>query len=77
MEEKKFDINSIIGFLLIGGILLFMMWQNAPTQEEIDVENAEKARQEKLVEEKKASDEKSNQDISSRPTITFRITNFK
>jgi len=64
MEEKKFDINTIIGFLLIGGILLFMMWQNAPTQEEIDAENAEKAKQEKLVEENKASEEKSNQDIS-------------
>jgi len=36
MEEKKFDLNSIIGFLLIGAILLFMMWQNAPTQEEVD-----------------------------------------
>jgi len=64
MEEKKFDINSIIGFLLIGGILLFMMWQNAPTQEEIDVENAEKAKQEKLAEENKVSEEKINQDIS-------------
>jgi len=64
MEEKKFDLNSIIGFVLIGGILLFMMWQNAPTQEEIDAENAEKAKQEKLVEEQKFSEEKSNQDIT-------------
>ncbi len=64
MEEKKFDINSIIGFLLIGAILLFMMWQNAPTQEEIDAENAEKAKQEKLVEENNFSEVKSNQDIS-------------
>ncbi len=64
MEEKKFDINSIIGFLLIGGILLFMMWQNAPTQEEIDAENAEKAKLEKITEENNSVEEKSNQDIS-------------
>ena len=64
MEEKKFDLNSIIGFVLIGGILLFMLWQNAPTQEEIDAENAEKALQEKLAEENKISGDKSNQDIT-------------
>ncbi len=70
MEEKKFDLNSIIGFVLIGGILLFMMWQNAPTQEEIDAENAEKATQEKLVEKQKASEEKTNQDITLTEATT-------
>ena len=25
MEEKKLDLNSIIGFLLIGAILLYML----------------------------------------------------
>lgn len=33
MEEKKFDINSIIGFALIGIILVWMMSQNQPTEE--------------------------------------------
>lgn len=70
MEEKKFDINSIIGFVLIGAILLFMMWQNAPTQEEIDAENAEKAKQEKLAEENKASEEKPSQDITLTEATT-------
>ena len=27
MEEKKLDLNTIIGFLLIGAILLYMLWQ--------------------------------------------------
>ncbi len=40
MEEKKFDLNSLVGFILIGGILVWMLYQNAPTQEEIDAENA-------------------------------------
>jgi YidC/Oxa1 family membrane protein insertase len=47
-----------------------MMWQNAPTQEEVDAENAEKARQEKLVDEDKFSEEKSNQDISLTEATT-------
>jgi len=41
MEEKKFDIQSIIGFVLIGAILLFMLWQNQPTPEEIEAEKAQ------------------------------------
>lgn len=46
MEEKKLDVKSIIGFVLIFAILLFMMWKNQPSPEEVA---AEKAKQE-LVE---------------------------
>ncbi|RTE53442.1 membrane protein insertase YidC [Arenibacter aquaticus] len=45
MEEKKLDINTIIGFVLIFGILIFMFWQNQPTPEELE---AQKAEQEQL-----------------------------
>lgn len=45
MEEKKLDINSIIGFVLIFGILIFMFYQNQPTPEELE---AEKVEQEKI-----------------------------
>ncbi len=45
MEEKKFDINSIIGFVLIFGILIFMFYQNKPTPEELE---AQKAKQEQV-----------------------------
>ncbi len=48
MEEKKVDINSIIGFVLIFGILIFMFYQNQPTPEEV---NAEKAKQEQVAKE--------------------------
>jgi YidC/Oxa1 family membrane protein insertase len=53
MEEKKFDLNSIIGFVLIFGILLYMMWQNQPTPEELAEQ--EKAKQEQIEAEKKTS----------------------
>jgi YidC/Oxa1 family membrane protein insertase len=35
MEEKKFDINSLIGFVLLGAIVLWWMYSNQPTPEEI------------------------------------------
>lgn len=59
MEEKKLDLNSILGFVLIFGILLYMLWQNQPTPEE---QAAEKAKQEKLVKDNKANEEKQKQE---------------
>ncbi len=40
MEKKKFDINSLIGFLLIGGILVWMLYMNKPSEEELQAEKA-------------------------------------
>lgn len=45
MEEKKLDVKSIIGFVLIFAILLFMMWQNQPTPEQLKAQEAEKQAQ--------------------------------
>ena len=42
MEEKKFDLNSIIGFVLIFGILVWIMYQNQPSDKEIAAEKAKK-----------------------------------
>ncbi|NJW51678.1 membrane protein insertase YidC [Salinimicrobium oceani] len=36
MEEKKLDVNSLIGFLLIGGILLWMLYMNPSAPEEVE-----------------------------------------
>jgi len=46
MEEKKLDVNSIIGFIIIFGILLFMLWQSKPSEEEVAAQ--EKAKQEQI-----------------------------
>lgn len=48
MEEKKFDPNSLIGFVLIFGILLWIMYQNKPSEAELA---AEKAKKELVVKE--------------------------
>ena len=45
MEEKKFDFNSLIGFVLLGAIMLWWMYTNQPTPEEIAAENKAKTEQ--------------------------------
>ncbi|MCL9770138.1 membrane protein insertase YidC [Flavobacterium sp. HXWNR69] len=52
MEEKKLDLNSIIGFVLISGILIWMLYSNAPTPEE-QKEKAKKEQVEKQAKEVK------------------------
>lgn len=54
MEEKKLDINSVIGFILIFGILMYMLWQNQPTPEELEAQ--EKVKQEQIEAERKAEE---------------------
>jgi YidC/Oxa1 family membrane protein insertase len=56
MEEKKLDLNSILGFVLIFGILMYMLWQNQPTPEELEAQ--EKAKQEQIVNEQKEKEQK-------------------
>jgi YidC/Oxa1 family membrane protein insertase len=50
MEEKKLDINSIIGFVLISGILLWMLYANTPSAEEVK-EKEKKEQAEKQAKE--------------------------
>ena len=52
MNEKKLDLNSIIGFVLIFGILIWIMYQNQPTPKEIAAEKAKKEQVEKSKEAK-------------------------
>lgn len=52
MEQKKFDLNSIIGFALIFGIVMWMMYSNQKTAEK---EQLEKAKQEKLQKQQKTA----------------------
>ena len=42
MEEKKLDLNTIIGFVLIFGILIWIMYQNQPSEAAIAAEKAKK-----------------------------------
>ena len=53
MEEKRFDRNSIIGFVLIFVILIFIMYQNQPDPK---VVAADKAKKELVSKEAKAKE---------------------
>ena len=41
MEEKKFDLNSLIGFVLLGAIMIYYFYTNQPTPEQIAKQKAE------------------------------------
>ena len=41
MEEKKFDTNSIIGFLLLGAIMLWFMYTNQPEEQITEIQTTE------------------------------------
>ena len=87
MEEKKFDLNTIIGFLLIGGILLFMLWQNQPTPEELEAQKLAKEKSEQLEDDNKTSEVKNQKDITlenasnqiglNKPVIQSGLLSFK
>jgi len=41
MEEKKFDLNSLIGFVLLGALMMFWLYTNQPTPEELEKQRTE------------------------------------
>ena len=66
MEEKKFDLNSIIGFVLIFGIIVWMFYLNQPTPEEI---KAEKAKKEQIESKKKTNTENTKDFVTESEAI--------
>jgi len=70
MEEKKLDIKSIIGFVLIFGILLWMLYNNQPTPEELEAQ--EKAKQEQVEAEKKV--EEANDEFKATPETIAAVS---
>ncbi|NDP26609.1 MAG: membrane protein insertase YidC [Flavobacterium sp.] len=64
MEEKKTDLNSIVGFVLIFGILIWIMYNNKPSQASIAAEKAKK----ELVAKEKTNKAVANQ-VAATPII--------
>ena len=69
MEQKKFDLNSVIGFALIFVILIFIMYQNQPDPK---VVAAEKAKKELSIKEAKAKELEAK--TVERATVTVAAT---
>ena len=74
MEEKKLDLNSVIGFVLIFVILLFMLWQNQPSPEELEAQ--EKAKQEQVEADKKQA-ESEKETTKEVPSQDFSVASAK
>jgi YidC/Oxa1 family membrane protein insertase len=64
MEGKKFDPNSIIGFALIFGILLWIMWQNQPTEADIA---ADKVKKELVIQDAKTKEAEAK--VKAEPAV--------
>lgn len=72
MEEKKFDANSLIGFLLIGGILMWMIYQNQSKPEEVqsaEPTQVEQVKKTVTVEDREKVSQLSNDSIK---TVDFQ-----
>jgi YidC/Oxa1 family membrane protein insertase len=65
MEEKKLDLNSIIGFVLIFGILIWIMYQNKPSEAAIAAEKAKK----ELVAKQNANKAVATQGATGTPAV--------
>ena len=62
-QEKKFDFNQIIAFVLMGLLLFGVMYWNTPSDEEL-----EKQKQE-LVQKEKQEKAKEQQNVQLRKTF--------
>lgn len=79
MEDKKLDINSIIGFVIIFGLIMLMLYQNQPTAEELE---ADKAEQEQVDTQTKTEENKVQQNnTAAAPAINLQdstaVANYK
>lgn len=72
MEEKKLDINSVIGFVLIFGILMYMLWQNQPTPEELELQ--QKTKQEQVEKENNAKAQEQTKVTTSEDFTVGEVT---
>ncbi|MDO6492060.1 MULTISPECIES: membrane protein insertase YidC [unclassified Cellulophaga] len=77
MEEKKFDVKTLIGFLLIFG--LFVLWFNTtqPTAEELEAQKQEEQKTEAAATESKEESEK----VAEEPVLNLAdstaVANYK
>jgi YidC/Oxa1 family membrane protein insertase len=77
MEEKKLDIKSIIGFVLIFGILIFMFYQNKPTPEELEAQKAKQEQVEAQTKESEVQVIKEEEPVSINLQDSTAVANYK
>lgn len=79
MEEKKIDVQSIIGFLLIGAILIWMLYNNTPEEtavEETTTEQVEGASDQPAVAEQEPETRTTQDDSTALADAQRRLGAF-
>jgi len=77
MEEKKFDLNSLIGFILLGLIMVWYFYMNQPTPE------TQQINQEQVVKDTATPDKKNNltetteKDPAIQPTDSASVAKYQ
>ncbi len=75
MEEKKLDINSIVGFVLIGLILIWVIYNNQPTPEELQ---QQKDKQEQVEAQKQEEQPQLiKEETTTKPSDSATLANYK
>ena len=81
MEDKKIDINTIIGYVLIFLIVVWMMYKNQPTKEELEAAKKEEIQKNNATEENNSTNANyvtaSNDAIQVNPTDSIAIQKAK
>ena len=72
MEQKKFDVNSLIGFILLGAIGMYWIYSNQPTPEEL-----EKAKTERIQDSIQAIQKTATPIITPEKTIEVLSDSLK
>lgn len=74
MEDKKFDFNSLIGFVLLGAIMLWWMYSNQPTQEEIEAkQQTEQVQKDTVTPTISDEESKSSKEILTQVTDSLSL----
>jgi len=80
MEEKKFDINSLIGFVLLGAIMMWYFYTNQPTPEELAKQKQKTERVQDSIQRAQGIPEDNNSLLKSdqttlQPTDSLALVN--
>src|SRR5690606_35710391 len=71
MEQKKLDLNSIIGFVLIFGILVWIMYQNQPDPAQVEADKKEQVAKEKKIRERSVETALTGVDTTSTDSLNI------
>ncbi|MBS9766847.1 MAG: membrane protein insertase YidC [Flavobacteriaceae bacterium] len=72
MEENKFNLNTLIGFLLMAGLMIWWMYTNQPTPEELEAQKKQETEQvQKSTETAVSSENTSTESVVVKDSLSL------